>query len=1018
MIRLSKINNLVKHKFTNNKKSIKVFTIIAVLILFTTIYLVHIYTSFFGVLAVVSQSLFSSDKIEQEDGSSCSWEVRVEEIEGIINIGSSTDNKEVIGETGALIGESAIQQIWNYLRSKGYGEVQTAGIMGNLAVESGYSSINLQNSFEKKLGMSDEQYTKKVDSGEYKNFISDSAGYGLCQWTFKTRKENLYKFAKERGVSIGDLKMQLDFMLKEVSQYESDLGKFRSTNSIDIATEEWEAVYERAGKPNLSKRKKEAHTAYNICKPLEQISGNNKETILSTTKQEDTEVDKRGVSGLWKTLLSDVSKHNSSEEWTKLVSDVGKAPLDGDKINMEVDKFKGINGIGVVRYMQNRSGGTSIGTYATNMYNKGSTFSESGCGVCATAIVLSTLTGKYVNPAEVALAAMTYGDRNIDKSASNIFSANATNVITDEGIKLLCSEAGMKAELGGFDKTKLNSCLSSNGMVIAVFKGDGFSAGNSGHYVVIREQDTNDSNNYYLVQSASFDVDNKPFSFETIERAIKLGGHPNVVYIYPNSNLLNGANENGSSNSDIGKGKRYILYHSGDKDCKKHNGYYCSCGVKYALDIRKEYILYEEDLGNILISENEVPNKYDIEGISIESSSNFSPAMATEIHSAVVMLKYYGLNTSANNFYNENVVQGVYGLDSPYEKYIVNEDISYGCYSSVIVSSLQNYLEKSKSNLSALDLTGKDLSVLIDTYVSKGNPIAVYVTSDLQEPAKDILWNIKGENITWSSNKNCVLITGYDKEANTITVLDSNKGSKLTYDMSIFESIYTELGKIAFGLPKEIDKNSSFDAILLPFLSKDLSRFGFSSAFVDSNHTNPYHKAIDFGNGGKSVPITSVWDGEIVFVGNSGSGTSGYGYVVVVKHNVEGKTIFSKYNHMVQDSCPLKKGDKVKAGEKIGMMGGTANKTNTNVYAIHLDLQMAMYEGDYNYSSFKSNLINPMAIYLGWANSVDELTIFKADGKSVKKKGEDVTKSLKKYYCANFNEQIQPSVKLSVRGYY
>ena len=77
-------------------------------------------------------------------------------------------------------------------------------------------SNNVQNSFEKKLGLNDETYTLAVDSGAYGNFVRDGAGYGLAQWTFWSRKEALLKFAKEKGKSIGDLQMQLDFLWKEL----------------------------------------------------------------------------------------------------------------------------------------------------------------------------------------------------------------------------------------------------------------------------------------------------------------------------------------------------------------------------------------------------------------------------------------------------------------------------------------------------------------------------------------------------------------------------------------------------------------------------------------------------------------------------------------------------------------------------------------------------------------------------------------------------------------------------------
>lgn len=108
---------------------------------------------------------------------------------------------------------------WDYLISLGYTEEGTAGIMGNIHAESANSPINLQNSANRKLGMTDTQYTKAVDDGTYENFIYDSAGYGICQWTYWSRKKSLLQLAKKRSLSIGSLLMQIDFLEKELKQY-------------------------------------------------------------------------------------------------------------------------------------------------------------------------------------------------------------------------------------------------------------------------------------------------------------------------------------------------------------------------------------------------------------------------------------------------------------------------------------------------------------------------------------------------------------------------------------------------------------------------------------------------------------------------------------------------------------------------------------------------------------------------------------------------------------------------------
>lgn len=105
--------------------------------------------------------------------------------------------------------------IWKYFR-KYFNPYATAGLMGNLYAESGLKPTNLQDSFEKKTGYNDESYTEAVDTGAYTKFSSDGAGYGLAQWTSSSRKANLIAAAKEKQVSIGNLEMQLDFIMDEI----------------------------------------------------------------------------------------------------------------------------------------------------------------------------------------------------------------------------------------------------------------------------------------------------------------------------------------------------------------------------------------------------------------------------------------------------------------------------------------------------------------------------------------------------------------------------------------------------------------------------------------------------------------------------------------------------------------------------------------------------------------------------------------------------------------------------------
>ena len=61
--------------------------------------------------------------------------------------------------------------IWDFLKAKGLTDYAAAGVMGNLNAESGLRPDNLQNSYEKKLGYTDAEYTAAVDNGSYTNFV-------------------------------------------------------------------------------------------------------------------------------------------------------------------------------------------------------------------------------------------------------------------------------------------------------------------------------------------------------------------------------------------------------------------------------------------------------------------------------------------------------------------------------------------------------------------------------------------------------------------------------------------------------------------------------------------------------------------------------------------------------------------------------------------------------------------------------------------------------------------------------
>ena len=157
-------------------------------------------------------------------------------------------------------GSSTERTIWNYFRCKGFSPAGVAGLMGNLYAESGLNPNNLQNTYEKRLGFTDAEYTAAVDSGSYSNFVRDSAGYGLAQWTYWSRKEAMLNYARKTGASIGDLMMQLDFMFQELKGYAAVFQVLRTAKTVKEASDIVLTRYERpANQSNAVKVKRASY---------------------------------------------------------------------------------------------------------------------------------------------------------------------------------------------------------------------------------------------------------------------------------------------------------------------------------------------------------------------------------------------------------------------------------------------------------------------------------------------------------------------------------------------------------------------------------------------------------------------------------------------------------------------------------------------------------------------------------------------------------------------------------------
>lgn len=231
----------------------------------------------------------------------------------------------------ALKGTTVGEQIYNFLLDMcGGNHFGASGLWGNVKAESNHIANNLQNTYNTKLGMTDAQYTAAVDNGTYKNFVYDSAGYGICQWTYWSRKQAMYDFiVVGRKASIGDLESQLEFLKHELStSYKAVLAVLKSAKSVREASNVVLAQFEKpAGWNTIATQDKRAgygEEAYNL---YANKSGQTTSKEVTTVARYASKVIEVAIGEIGykekatNANLQDKTANAGSKDWTKYAND-------------------------------------------------------------------------------------------------------------------------------------------------------------------------------------------------------------------------------------------------------------------------------------------------------------------------------------------------------------------------------------------------------------------------------------------------------------------------------------------------------------------------------------------------------------------------------------------------------------------------------------------------------------------------------------------------------------------------
>ena len=185
--------------------------------------------------------------------------------------------------------------------------------------------------------------------------------------------------------------------------------------------------------------------------------------------------------------------------------------------------------------------------------------------------------------------------------------------------------------------------------------------------------------------------------------------------------------------------------------------------------------------------------------------------------SSVMLLHYLGCDISVDDFiqrflaakpmtWNGGALSGpdpdCHFAGSPYDP------DSFGCYPGVIVSALGKVFSDRDAaggafGYRAEDVTGMPVSQMVSLYIDRGMPVVFWASIDLKPTYSGPEWTVygSGETFTWTSNEHCMLLVGYDTEADKLIFNDPwNGNGVIAYDRELVLRRHEEQGRRAVAV--------------------------------------------------------------------------------------------------------------------------------------------------------------------------------------------------------------------------
>lgn len=262
-----------------------------------------------------------------------------------------------------------------------------------------------------------------------------------------------------------------------------------------------------------------------------------------------------------------------------------------------------------------------------------------------------------------------------------------------------------------------------------------------------------------------------------------------------------------------------------------------------------------------------------------------------------------------------------------YEVKISGEEIGYvenkKAINETLKNNIENYNNKSVENIQLNKNPEYELKLVERTQENNESEVIVALQNELEITYKYYEISHNGENIEKVEDKETADKLVEDIKKMSSEEIDLEVNEKTTEDVQELNTSILEIAeqnvieKLNIKTETEITNINGIKIATLPVSGTISSRYGVSSSIRSSRHTG-----LDIA-ASKGTQIKVVADGTVTSAEYSGS----YGYLVKVDHGNGLETWYAHTSKMY-----VTKGQKVKAGDVIALVGSTGNSTGPHLH--------------------------------------------------------------------------------------